>query len=324
MSPFTSRITTAGAVLATAFLISLPTAWAVPPGGASSDTPGTSSSISPQTVAPCDSLSYSVYGFPPGETLNIKIDDGAGFNQSVHGTGVVGTQVISSDGSASGSVQLPCDINDGEHWLRFLASEPVGDDSALGSKGYSHHSDYFTVSSGNNNSGGDSDSGAGRTGGDNNAAARDNSGGSRRTASPQGNRSQGSRNTENRGGAQRSTITKVVDEPAANAPHHAGAGGAVRAEAGSGTRSGDGGRAAKPLGQTKLSAGGNGTVTTDTDAGDDGDAYYEYVPVQQTAQAANSQAPIVGMLIGGAILVVGLSGVGAYLFTHRNNTAPQR
>ncbi|MCX7543696.1 hypothetical protein OS128_12350 [Corynebacterium sp. P5848] len=317
MNTFTSRITTAGAILSTAFLITLPTAWAVPPGGASPNTPGTSSSVSPTTIEPCESLSYSVSGFPAGETLNIKIDDGAGFDQSTHGTGVVASQVIGSDGSASGSVDIPCSINSGQHWLRFLANEPVSGDGDLGVLGYSHRSDYFTVTSGNSNSDSGTDAGTGGTGAGANNAARDNSGGARRTEAARDNsRSRGNRETGG-GGGQRSTITRVIDEPAAGGAQRGG--GAARPANGGAARPAGGGAAKKPLEQSKLSAGGSGTTGDKVmESGEDGDVYYDYVPVQQTAQAANGQAPIVGMLIGGAILVVGLSGVGAYLYTNRN------
>ena len=70
----------------------MPPASALPPGGAATvNTPGTSSSVSPSSVEQCGSVSYEVSGFPAGETVNVKIDDGnvSGGDKSVQGQGVV-------------------------------------------------------------------------------------------------------------------------------------------------------------------------------------------------------------------------------------------
>ena len=66
----------------------MPPASALPPGGAATvNTPGTSSSVSPDSVEQCGSVSYEVSGFPAGETVNVKIDDGnvSGGDKSVQG-----------------------------------------------------------------------------------------------------------------------------------------------------------------------------------------------------------------------------------------------
>ncbi|MDR1432214.1 MAG: hypothetical protein LBI99_08845, partial [Propionibacteriaceae bacterium] len=99
---------------------------AIPPSGPGADTPGTSSSVSPKTLKPCQTLSFKLAGFPGGETVYVKIDDGVGFgNTSVQGSGVWYAQAIPASGKVSGSFALPCDIAPGSHWLRFLASEYV-------------------------------------------------------------------------------------------------------------------------------------------------------------------------------------------------------
>lgn len=111
-------------------LVTAAPAVALPPDGAGPDTPGTSASVSPRTLEACQTLSFSVSGFPAGETLYVKIDDGVGYGDtSVQGSGVWHMQAISSAGTVNGSFELPCDIAPGAHWLRFLASEELTDAS---------------------------------------------------------------------------------------------------------------------------------------------------------------------------------------------------
>jgi hypothetical protein len=105
----------------------------IPPGGASPDTPGTYAEVYPKELQPGATIQFSVSGYPAGEVLNIKIDDGAGYSDGTQaGTGVVHTQVIGSNGSTSGSLRLPSDISEGWHWLRFLASQQVEGKGVLG------------------------------------------------------------------------------------------------------------------------------------------------------------------------------------------------
>ncbi|RRQ15764.1 hypothetical protein CXF46_07455, partial [Corynebacterium bovis] len=169
-SPRRHRVRCTLATVAAAGVLASTAPWAVavPPGGPSPDTPGTSSSVSPRTVRPCESLSYTVRGFPAGEVLNTKIDDGIGYSDtSVQGTGVVAQQRIDSDGTVSGSLQLPCDIPPGAHWLRFLASQPVGN-GGTGVKGFTLRGggDFTVVAdSGTTPGGGGTGGGAGGAGG---------------------------------------------------------------------------------------------------------------------------------------------------------------
>lgn len=135
---------------------------ALPPSGAGSDTPGTSSSVSPGTLEPCQTIGFTVSGFPAGETLSVKIDDGVGYGDtSVQGSGVIHIQAIPASGTVSGSFALPCDISPGPHWLRYLASAPAPNDPS-GTIGYTNRGGSdFTVVAGTGAGGG----GGGVTGG---------------------------------------------------------------------------------------------------------------------------------------------------------------
>ncbi|BCB84815.1 hypothetical protein [Phytohabitans suffuscus] len=146
--------TTIAAAVGVAFALTVPAAAAaIPPGGASPDTPGTSASVSPGTLAPGDRISFTVGGFPRGETVNIKIDDGEFCAEAaVHGACVVHAQKIRSDGTASGSFLIPDDLAPGAHWLRFLATEQILDASGnqQGVKGYTRRggADFTVVRAG--------------------------------------------------------------------------------------------------------------------------------------------------------------------------------
>jgi hypothetical protein len=123
---------------------------AVPSGGPGADTPGTKASVSPRTLEPGQTLHFTVSGFPGGEVLNVKIDDGKFCSESgVHGACVVQQQRIPASGAVSGSLTVPGDLAPGAHWLRFLASEEVYDDAGAyqGIKGYTlrGNSDFTVV-----------------------------------------------------------------------------------------------------------------------------------------------------------------------------------
>ena len=73
-------------------------ATAVPPGGPSPDTKGTSGTASPRTLRAGDVISFSVAGFPGGETVSVKIDDGDFCSaKGVHGACVVHQQKIAAE-----------------------------------------------------------------------------------------------------------------------------------------------------------------------------------------------------------------------------------
>ncbi|MEP9382733.1 hypothetical protein [Nocardioides sp. KR10-350] len=132
-------------------------AYAIPPGGAGSDTAGTSASVSPRTLTAGGTIGFTVSGFPAGETVYVKIDDGSFCSsKGVHGACVVHQQAIGASGTVSGSFVLPTDLEPGRHWLRFLASEEVTKDGQYaGVKPYTcrGNSDFTVVASGSTSGG---------------------------------------------------------------------------------------------------------------------------------------------------------------------------
>ena len=155
------RVTKVFKTLASAVMVSgaalalvLPSAAALPPGGADDSTEGTSSTVT-GSVEAGGTLSFSLSGFPAGETVSIKIDDGAldGSDNSVSGTGVVHQQKIGANGSVSGSFVLPSYVKPGTHWLRFLASQEIPESQGGGTKGFSNRSPQFTVTGSASDSG---------------------------------------------------------------------------------------------------------------------------------------------------------------------------
>lgn len=125
-------------------------AGAVPEDGAGPDTPGTSASVSPSTLPAGGTLRFTLSGFPAGEIVSVKIDDGNFCSdKGVHGACVVHQQRVGSGGQVSGSFQIPADLPVGAHWLRFLASAEVTspDGTYLGVKGWTRRggSDFRVV-----------------------------------------------------------------------------------------------------------------------------------------------------------------------------------
>lgn len=187
------RVTKVFKTLASAVMVSgaalalvLPSAAALPPGGADDSTEGTSSTVT-GSVEAGGTLSFSLSGFPAGETVSIKIDDGAldGSDNSVSGTGVVHQQKIGANGSVSGSFVLPSYVKPGVHWLRFLASQEIPESQGGGTKGFSNRSPQFTVTGSASDSGDQggaaaagSGSGASGAGGSSNAGGGSGSSGS--------------------------------------------------------------------------------------------------------------------------------------------------
>ncbi len=152
---FWARVT-AVVVLITAVVLAPLSAMALPPDGPSPNTPGTYAEVWPTTVSAGDVLNFRVSGFPAGEIIHLKYDDG---NESVcgssavHGACVIHTQVIPTSGVTVGSVVIPSDLPAGDHWLRFLASSPApGGDGILGftlhGDGGGYGSSNFTVVAG--------------------------------------------------------------------------------------------------------------------------------------------------------------------------------
>lgn len=165
-------------------------AHALPPGGPGANTPGTSSSVSPGSLRQGATIRFTLRGFPAGETVNVKIDDGVGYsNTTLQGAGVVYQQRIASNGTVSGSFQLPSFVRAGSHWLRFLASQQFTDAKGnTGVKGFTNSSPRFTVvaasaagrggAGGSAGSGGSGQAQGGSAGGNGAAAGAGGAGGS--------------------------------------------------------------------------------------------------------------------------------------------------
>ena len=148
-------------------LVALPTqpaAEAIPPGGPGPSTPGTSSGVSPSSVPAGGVISFTVRGFPKGETLYIKIDDGRLCSNTSHGACVYHSQKIPSSGVVNGSFRLPSNLKKGSHTLRFLASAYIDPrNPGKGTKGYTNRSPAFTVTGGSSSSKPNGNGGGGST-----------------------------------------------------------------------------------------------------------------------------------------------------------------
>ncbi|MDO5750984.1 MAG: hypothetical protein Q4P78_07280 [Rothia sp. (in: high G+C Gram-positive bacteria)] len=115
---------------------------ALPPGGASSNTPGTSSSASMNG----DVITFELKGFPENTEVNVKIDDGSLCPADApQGACVVYSMNTDSSGTARASFTLNKEYLDqlsaGSHTLRFLASKDV---AGKGTQPYSNKSPEFT------------------------------------------------------------------------------------------------------------------------------------------------------------------------------------
>ncbi|MFT4294397.1 MAG: hypothetical protein QM582_03175 [Micropruina sp.] len=126
-----------------------PDAAAIPPGGPGPSTPGTSSSVSPRSLQAGGVIRFTLRGFPRGEIVYIKIDDGRLCSNTSHGACVYHSQKIPSSGVVNGSFRLPKSLKPGSHSLRFLASAYVDPKNpGKGTKGYTNRSPSFTITSG--------------------------------------------------------------------------------------------------------------------------------------------------------------------------------
>ncbi|UQV54395.1 hypothetical protein [Corynebacterium pseudodiphtheriticum] len=313
-----------GAVAATAF-----PAAALPPGGASADTPGTSTSVSPRTVEQCGTLNWNVAGFPAGETVHIKIDDGDGTDQATHGAGVVQTQRIGSGGTASGSLQIPCNMAPGGHWLRYLAT---GGENNLGYTARAG-SDFTVVARAGGNAGGAGAAGqrpqsqAGGAG--QNQPARNNQAGA-----AQANRNQPTRNQGQapaRGQGQPAARNQGAGAAApARSGGNAGAGGAAAGGGGTGSTAagntgaagsgGGGGAAGRAAGAGAIGIDGAflaqdaGTGTAGVfDKNADDPSQPSAISQAAAQQASGARAPVIGLFVGGAILLVGLTAINVWV-----------
>ncbi len=134
-------LATIAAALVAVFFVAPQSALALPPDGPSPNTPGTYVEVWPTTVQAGDVLNFRVSGFPAGEIIHLKYDDGDASvcgSSAVHGACVIHTQVVPSSGVTVGSIVIPSDLPAGTHWLRFLASAPAPGGGG-GVLGYSLH-----------------------------------------------------------------------------------------------------------------------------------------------------------------------------------------
>lgn len=320
----------AGAVALIIGLQGAPAA-ALPPGGASGDTPGTTSTVSPTTLEPCGTLNFTLHGFPAGEVVSVKIDDGQGYgDESVQGTGVVATQRISASGTASGSVQVPCDISEGDHWLRYLASEVMTDASGaqIGVKGYSNrgNSNFKVVKAGGaaatTTAAAAVTTTAGTTGTTTNTGARTNTTGTTARAAGAANTAQGARAAGTAGtaattgtGGQAAGV--VTGGAVTGGAQTVAAGGTVSTGGTAATAGGDTGNNGQPLGIDGAAFGAGGEQVL----AEQGQVITPAGTVMATSASAGSNVPYIGLFIGGAILLVGLTGINTWLTVQRRSSS---
>lgn len=369
----------------------MPPASALPPGGAATvNTPGTSSSVSPDSVEQCGSVSYEVSGFPAGETVNVKIDDGnvSGGDKSVQGQGVVDEQAIGNDGRASGSVEISCDFPTGMHTLRFLAT------GGPQNRGYSNRSPEFEVTAksgggGESEDSNNSDSGASDSNSGDSTSGTTSAGGAHgnNSASGGGTTSRGNTASGSRGNSASSDDDDDDDEDESTSSGGGGggaSGGAARAGGGGSASSGGGsggassgstssgsGRGASGSGSSGGSSGGSGgsgsggknssssknggsggstktsgakaagsaknatgnkakasgfsnkkskKKSTNSDGPSNGGLFDKAAQDEEITPTANS-VPYIGFFVGGAILLVGMTAINAWLYLQRNAAA---
>ena len=280
-----------------------PSVLALPPGGAATvDTPGTSSSVSPGSVEQCGSINFEVNGFPAGETVNVKIDDGSvsGGDASVQGQGVVVRQPIDSSGTASGTVDIDCNFPTGTHWLRFLAT------GGPRNEGYTNRSPDFEVTA---QAGGGGASSSGGSGGGTSSGSTSN--GSSRGSSGGGSGSSGGSSGGSGGsgsGGKNSSSSK-----------NGGSGGSTKASG------------AKAAGSAKNATGNKAKASgfsnkkskkksTNSDGPSNGGLFDKAAQDEEITPTANS-VPYIGFFVGGAILLVGMTAINAWLYLQRNAAA---
>lgn len=286
------RVTKVFKTLASAVMVSgaalalvLPSAAALPPGGADDSTEGTSSTVT-GSVEAGGTLSFSLSGFPAGETVSIKIDDGAldGSDNSVSGTGVVHQQKIGANGSVSGSFVLPSYVKPGTHWLRFLASQEIPESQGGGTKGFSNRSPQFTVT------GSASDSG--------------DQGGAGGVAAGSGSGASGAGGSSNAGGAGGGS--------GSGSDSGAGANGGVGAAGVAGSQAtASAGASAKPTsGTLKVTASPSAKKKAQP-------AATTVTTIVAMEQSPKSAFPVLGVSVFSAALLIGAVAIGAVLLRNR-------
>lgn len=236
-----------------------PTAWAAP-ANPKPDTPNTSSWISSTSVEQCSTLDFEAHGFPKGQTLNIALDE----DQEA------GKQPIDDSGSASGTIDIPCDFPTGTHRLHFTSTDD-----------YTSYSPNFEVTAK-----------PAATGEAANKPSATPSRDSAHLATGTGRTSSNAEpNAGNRGNSQnRSGTAKNTTETASHNK--------VKAT----------GFTAQPT--TVPNNGGLFDKNAD-----------EAIP---TSISAAGSIPYIGFFVGGAILLVGMTAINAWLYVQRNDSRRDR
>ncbi|MGO2612257.1 hypothetical protein [Corynebacterium flavescens] len=295
-----------------------PVALALPPGGANAvDTEGTYATVSPRTVAPCESIHFKLTGFPAGSIVSIKFDDGliSGGDPSVQGQGVIHRQAVEANEVAEGDIDIPCDMPEGSHWLRFLTSVPLPGGEAGESKGYSTKGDStFTVrATGSEGTTGTGQTLAGEEASEDGAAAAGGGAviGGGADSGDAGDGNSVTRRTITRGGTSGSgEAASGAGSAAGNAAGGAAAGSTAGGTQKAGSNSVSGAGALKSSNEVLKAAGAGNSA-------EQGDGTVAETPgLITTAQSAANGAPVVGLAVGGAILIVGMAAVGAYLYVN--------
>lgn len=279
---------------AAALALVLPSAAALPPGGAEGSTEGTSSTVT-GSVEAGGTLSFSLSGFPAGETVSIKIDDGAldGSDNSVSGTGVVHQQKIGANGSVSGSFVLPSYVKPGTHWLRFLASQDIPESQGGGTKGFTNRSPQFTVTGPASDSG--EQGGAGGAAGSNEAAGSAGSGA---------------------GGSVAGGNGAGAGAAGGGAGSAGAAGGAPGAGANSGV--GAGSQAAPSAGASAKATSGTLKVTASPNAKKKSQpAATTVTTIVAVGQSSKPAFPVLGVSVFAAAVLIGAAAIGAVLLRNR-------
>lgn len=274
---------------------------ALPPDGAGADTPGTSASVSPASLAPGATLSFTLSGFPAGETVYVKIDDGVGYGDTaVQGSGVIHQQAIPSSGTVSGSFTLPAGITAGAHWLRFLASAELyaADGSYLGVEGYTHRggADFTVVVPSSGGTGGGSGSGTGA------ASGGGTSGGTGGTSAAAGGTGSG---TTGGSGADETGTVVAGTTSGSGATAVTGQGGVVQAQPTAEAT-------AEPTATAPTAAAGAAGPTASPAAHD--------VSADAPVVAA-AGVPVTGLVVGGLLVLAGAAFV-ATVLARRRGAAP--
>ncbi len=137
LSPRRRRAAFAAAASVAALAAALPaSALAIPPGGPGETRNGATVTVSPRLVAPGGTVTIAGSGFSPGQTLNVKLDDGLLLpaTPAPGGADVFLTVVVDGSGNIPAATDLDLDtvrpadqpaVQDGSHRVRVLSGSPV-------------------------------------------------------------------------------------------------------------------------------------------------------------------------------------------------------